>query len=165
MRREWIDWNSFQTQIAFSWTPLHYAVWYSHLDCVGTLLSFGDGKVDDFKARTFMCKSSECDVNARTRNGSTPLHFAAKTGAVHVVELLMSHARVELDATDNDGKTPLQICEVDARQCAQECAEILRAAEKRNYMPKVRNEEFVGLHLIMPQIHRFQSSLWTAATV
>jgi ankyrin repeat protein len=105
----------------YSWTPLHYAAWYNHLDCVGALVTYGDG----------------CDVNARTKNGSTPMHFAARTGNYNVVQLLLSHAHIDIRAKDAEGKTPLAVCESVPKEGWQACAAILRAALTQEEHPKV----------------------------
>ena len=46
------------------------------------------------------------DINARDKNGSTPLHWAARYGQKQVVELLISR-NAEVNARDNSGSTPL----------------------------------------------------------
>jgi ankyrin repeat protein len=56
----------------FGRTALHYAVQAGSAPAVGQLLSW-----------------RACDVNVRTTDGATPLHFAAVSGFVEVAELLI----------------------------------------------------------------------------
>ena len=46
------------------------------------------------------------DVNAKDKDGGTPLHYAAKYGRKETVELLIAKG-ADLNAKDDDGKTPL----------------------------------------------------------
>jgi ankyrin repeat protein len=46
------------------------------------------------------------DVQAKSRYGSTPLHYACKVGKTEVVEALLEKG-ADLHAKDNDGSTPL----------------------------------------------------------
>ncbi len=46
------------------------------------------------------------DVNARGQHGDTPLHAAARSGSVDLVELFLSHG-ADVDARNDEGHTPL----------------------------------------------------------
>lgn len=48
------------------------------------------------------------DVNSRTPNGGTPLHWAAAAGKEDIVELLLREG-ADPAATDSDGETALSI--------------------------------------------------------
>lgn len=47
------------------------------------------------------------DVNQVTMYDSTPLHLAAFTGQIEIVRALLSDPRINVNAQDKDGKTPL----------------------------------------------------------
>lgn len=49
---------------------------------------------------------AETQLNARDKDGRTPLHLAALDGGLDVAEVLLAH-RVEVNAADNLGETPL----------------------------------------------------------
>ncbi len=48
------------------------------------------------------------DVNAKARNGMTPLHRAALFGQKDAAELLLAYG-ADIDAKMNDGSTPLKV--------------------------------------------------------
>ncbi|MEN6427711.1 MAG: ankyrin repeat domain-containing protein [Phycisphaerales bacterium] len=72
--------------IASGATPLHLAA--NECDIVEMLLTRG------------------ADVNARCKNGTTPLHRASSMGEKNAVELLLAHG-ADVNARDQRGRTPL----------------------------------------------------------
>jgi len=66
----------------------------------------------------------ECGVEARGRafDGQTPLFVAARVGSAWVVELLLSHAGIEVNTPDILGRTPLLIA---AANCHEEVVRLL----------------------------------------
>ncbi|MCA7010841.1 ankyrin repeat domain-containing protein [Wolbachia endosymbiont of Tribolium confusum] len=86
------------------WTPLHFAAENSHVDIVKLLIEKG------------------ANVNAAGRDiwilhrwtlyggvlyGWTPLHLATKDGCVEIVNTLLKAKGINVNAADQDGKTPL----------------------------------------------------------
>ncbi|EAX99575.1 hypothetical protein TVAG_104560 [Trichomonas vaginalis G3] len=65
--------------------------------------------------------SKGADINAKTENGSTPLHYAAKEKCKEAAEILISNG-ADINAKDKDGWTPLHY---PARYNNKETAEIL----------------------------------------
>ena len=57
--------------------------------------------------------AAKADVNGKNRDGSSPLHAAAFTGSVAVLELLLAKG-ADAGAKSKDGQTPLQSTEADA---------------------------------------------------
>ncbi|KAL6658477.1 hypothetical protein ACP70R_004063 [Stipagrostis hirtigluma subsp. patula] len=53
-------------------------------------------------------------VDARDRDGNTPLHAAVAAGAPGVVEMLLRKGKVQSDALNNDGHTPFDLAEKSA---------------------------------------------------
>ena len=94
-------------------TPLDLAIRYERLD-VADLLRAQGGEIGTIHgvARNGYLASVQAhldagvDINARDKNGSTPLHWAARYGQKQVVELLISR-NAEVNAKDNSGSTPL----------------------------------------------------------
>lgn len=72
------------------WTTLHDAIMHGEPQLVDTLISKG------------VC------IEAKTRDGSRPLHIAANRGNVSIVRILVT-AGAQLNAKDGDGMTPLHV--------------------------------------------------------
>lgn len=70
-------------------TPLHLAARYSRADATRRLLASG------------------ADVNARDQWGRTALHSAIAADALGVFQILLRHRQTDLDASAQDGSTPL----------------------------------------------------------
>ncbi|GMH40038.1 hypothetical protein BSKO_07942 [Bryopsis sp. KO-2023] len=70
-------------------TPLHYAASKGHHEIIGVLLEAG------------------ASVKVKDITGSTPLHRAASVGKLAAVRVLVEKGNAPLEATDNEGQTPL----------------------------------------------------------
>lgn len=46
-------------------------------------------------------------MNAKNKNGSTPVHLAASNNAVESLKILLSQPTVDVIIKDNNGRTPL----------------------------------------------------------
>lgn len=69
------------------------------------------------------------DPNAKSREGSTPLHSAAYTGDLEIAELLLAHG-ADPNATDPKGHTPLDIAR--DRKNVEVAAALHRASLRRS---------------------------------
>ena len=59
---------------------------------------------------------AKAEVNAKTNNGLTPLHYAARdSGMVFRVEVLVEN-KAEVNEEDNLGKTPLDYAEESGKK-------------------------------------------------
>ncbi|KAI1181241.1 oxysterol-binding protein [Nemania sp. FL0916] len=75
-------------------TVLHLAIQCAELDVVEYVLSNGSGYID---------------VNARDKDGSTPLHVAAAQGRGPIVRLLLEQKDINDAISNNQGKLPLDV--------------------------------------------------------
>lgn len=71
-------------------------------------LGAGDPNIAD------LLLSHKADINARTSDGQTPLHFAAQQGQLQAVEWLLKHG-ADVNARDNKGVTPLSLTKIRNR--------------------------------------------------
>lgn len=90
-------------------SPLHYAAFMGYVKCCSLLIR---------KGAIIECKG---------QNGSSPLHFASREGQSEVVKLLIENG-ASLNSKDKDNDTPLSCAIINEHE---ECAEILREAEKQ----------------------------------
>jgi len=71
------------------WRPLHEAVYEADMNRTRSIVEQG-----------------ECDIDAASKAGISPLHIAVKTRNLPMVEYLLAHG-ADVDAQDNNGYTPL----------------------------------------------------------
>ncbi|EYB97147.1 hypothetical protein Y032_0143g2417 [Ancylostoma ceylanicum] len=91
-----------------SWTPLHYAAFYEHLDAMRALLNSGSA-----------------NVNAQNKGGATALHFAALNGNAYLVELLLSHPGIDMNLRNRDGNRAVDLCKDVPKKAWQDVAKLL----------------------------------------
>eukprot|EP00047_Mylnosiga_fluctuans_P004995 m.237744 g.237744 ORF g.237744 m.237744 type:complete len:969 (-) comp13190_c0_seq1:129-3035(-) len=107
-----------------TWTPLHYAAWHGKESVVRTLMEEWKGA-----------------PAAQTDGGRTALHLAARNGWVDIVRILLACPLVTPSQVDNDGHSPLWLCEQMKVNQWEEVSRLLRnpqgvAAESRfSYEP------------------------------
>ena len=77
-----------QTNIDLEGWTLHRAATENRIDIARSLIARGD------------------DVDARWKDGNTPLHAAASNNSLDVARLLIEHG-ADIEAKDDDGDTPL----------------------------------------------------------
>lgn len=94
-------------------SPLYTAALYRNQDAIDFLLE--QGVVLDIFACCYLGRCAEAEhrlrhdaklVNQRTKDGMTPLHYAARAGHSDVVKVLLKHG-ADTNATDHDGGTPI----------------------------------------------------------
>ncbi|KAM0365745.1 hypothetical protein ACHAPK_009266 [Fusarium culmorum] len=87
------------------WTPLHYACELSRLD---SARHDQDCFLYRDSMRVTTLIANKADVNAKGLDGNTPLHCAAMSGRIHLVELLIE-AGGDINAANFEGRTPLHL--------------------------------------------------------
>jgi hypothetical protein len=75
---------------------------------------------------------------ARTDNGSTALHFAARNGHPEVVKILLACPIVDPIAEDKDGLTPLRLCQTLCLGKWQEVERVLKNPNSQNAVNRFR---------------------------
>lgn len=80
----------------FGYTPLHDAAVNGSTEILDYLLE----------------KTKNSHVNFKANGGYTPLHVAISSGKKESVQVLLNHS-AELDVTDEFGKTPKQVAELN----------------------------------------------------
>ncbi|KAK6728194.1 hypothetical protein RB195_005691 [Necator americanus] len=91
-----------------TWTPLHYAAFYEHLDAMRALLNSGNA-----------------NVNAQNKGGATALHFAALNGNAYLVELLLSHPGIDMNLRNREGNRAVELCKDVPKRAWQDVAKLL----------------------------------------
>ena len=126
----------------FGFTPLYWAAYNGHTECVRLLLAapgIDVNKTNQNGDTPLICAAgmghTECvrlllaapgiDVNKPEKNGWTPLIGAANMGHTECVRLLLAAPRIDVNKAYHDGKTPLYYAE---KYNHNECARLIRAA-------------------------------------
>lgn len=78
-----------KTSTTYNYTPLHHV---SELETVKALLEKG------------------ADINASSKDGTTPLHFHIKRENYNIVRHLIKQPEINLSLKDNKGHTPAYYC-------------------------------------------------------
>jgi ankyrin repeat protein len=73
------------------------------------------------KIRQLLCSPGFDSINAKTDNGWTALHIAARSGYAVTLEVLLSDARTDVCLLNNDGQTALDIASDCGHTAAVEC--------------------------------------------
>ncbi|KAM5157908.1 LOW QUALITY PROTEIN: krev interaction trapped protein 1 [Mantella aurantiaca] len=102
------------------WAPVHYACWYGKVEATSMLLDKG-----------------KCNPNLLNGQLSSPLHFAAGGGHAEIVQILLNHLEIDRHITDQQGRSPLDICEENQQSKWEETGELLKNSLNKPY-EKVR---------------------------
>ncbi len=106
---------------ADGFSPVLYALYNGHADLVEPILDvnpfldvFDAAAVGRTRGLAELLEPEPALVHARSADGSTPLHLAARFDQRDAAELLLEHG-ADTDARDGDGRTPAEVAAGDTR--------------------------------------------------
>lgn len=116
-------------------TILHLAVQCSELSVVEYVLSMAGPDVD---------------INARDRDGNTPLHIASMLGRVPVVRLLLEHNAINDSIANYQGRTPLDLARnPEVFQQLQLSRSLFVDTKMKQIQELVRKEDYGALEILL----------------
>ncbi|KAF6086312.1 hypothetical protein HJG60_008495 [Phyllostomus discolor] len=102
-----------------------------------SMSSVTEDKLGKVEATRILLEKGKCNPNLLNGHLSSPLHFAAGGGHAEIVQILLNHPEVDRHITDQQGKSPLNICEENKQNNWEETAKLLKEAINKPY-EKVR---------------------------
>uniref|UniRef100_A0A8C0XU44 FERM domain-containing protein n=1 Tax=Castor canadensis TaxID=51338 RepID=A0A8C0XU44_CASCN len=102
-----------------------------------SMSSVTEDKYGKVEATRILLEKGKCNPNLLNGQLSSPLHFAAGGGHAEIVEILLSHPEIDRHITDQQGRSPLNICEENKQNNWEEAAKLLKEAINKPY-EKVR---------------------------
>ncbi|RUP44371.1 hypothetical protein BC936DRAFT_149565 [Jimgerdemannia flammicorona] len=109
---------------ALSITPVHWACWYNHLECVRILLSEG-----------------RASAELANKEGQTPLHFAASRGHVEIIACLVQEFRVSPNFTVGKMGTPLDAAKKANKKLAEQALRGFGGATYRDLQKSLKGRK------------------------
>lgn len=147
-----------------NWTPLHFACWNINFKLVN-LLIFNEANVDalarnDLSPLMVVCSQGSeqiakvlinagAQIALRDGGGNSALHYAAKSGSLELVRLLLDTNQFNLKAKNNSGLTPLDLASDSECKKFLELKEADLDKKERETLIKIhtyRNENFAFLN-------------------
>ncbi|XP_062955332.1 krev interaction trapped protein 1 isoform X2 [Cynocephalus volans] len=102
-----------------------------------SMSSVTEDKYGKVEATRILLEKGKCNPNLLNGQLSSPLHFAAGGGHAEIVQILLNHPEVDRHITDQQGRSPLNICEENKQNNWEEAAKLLKEAINKPY-EKVR---------------------------
>uniref|UniRef100_A0A5F9CNY3 KRIT1 ankyrin repeat containing n=1 Tax=Oryctolagus cuniculus TaxID=9986 RepID=A0A5F9CNY3_RABIT len=102
-----------------------------------SMSSVTEDKYGKVEATRILLEKGKCNPNLLNGQLSSPLHFAAGGGHAEIVQILLSHPEIDRHITDQQGRSPLNICEENKQNNWEEAAKLLKEAINKPY-EKVR---------------------------
>uniref|UniRef100_A0A286XBN6 KRIT1 ankyrin repeat containing n=1 Tax=Cavia porcellus TaxID=10141 RepID=A0A286XBN6_CAVPO len=102
-----------------------------------SMSSVTEDKYGKVEATRILLEKGKCNPNLLNGQLSSPLHFAARGGHAEIVQILLSHPEIDRHITDQQGRSPLNICEENKQNNWEEAAKLLKEAINKPY-EKVR---------------------------
>ncbi|KAG8508416.1 Krev interaction trapped protein 1, partial [Galemys pyrenaicus] len=119
--------------------PLHRSACEGDSELLNRLLSerFSVNQYGKVEATRILLDKGKCNPNLLNGQLSSPLHFAAGGGHAEIVQILLNHPEIDRHITDQQGRSPLNICEENKQNNWEEAAKLLKEAINKPY-EKVR---------------------------
>uniref|UniRef100_A0A8C3WEB2 KRIT1 ankyrin repeat containing n=1 Tax=Catagonus wagneri TaxID=51154 RepID=A0A8C3WEB2_9CETA len=102
-----------------------------------SMSSVTEDKYGKVEATRILLEKGKCNPNLLNGQLSSPLHFAAGGGHAEIVQILLNHPEVDRHITDQQGRSPLSICEENKQNNWEDAAKLLKEAINKPY-EKVR---------------------------
>ncbi|XP_010077106.1 PREDICTED: krev interaction trapped protein 1 isoform X2 [Pterocles gutturalis] len=102
-----------------------------------SMSSVTEDKYGKVEATRMLLEKGKCNPNLLNGQLSSPLHFAAGGGHAEIVQILLNHPEIDRHITDQQGRSPLNVCEENKQNEWEETAKLLKEAINRPY-EKVR---------------------------
>uniref|UniRef100_A0A4X1U780 FERM domain-containing protein n=1 Tax=Sus scrofa TaxID=9823 RepID=A0A4X1U780_PIG len=102
-----------------------------------SMSSVTEDKYGKVEATRILLEKGKCNPNLLNGQLSSPLHFAAGGGHAEIVQILLNHPEVDRHITDQQGRSPLNICEENKQNNWEDAAKLLKEAINKPY-EKVR---------------------------
>uniref|UniRef100_A0A8C9USF6 FERM domain-containing protein n=1 Tax=Spermophilus dauricus TaxID=99837 RepID=A0A8C9USF6_SPEDA len=102
-----------------------------------SMSSVTEDKYGKVEATRILLEKGKCNPNLLNGQLSSPLHFAAGGGHAEIVQILLNHPEVDRHITDQQGRSPLNICEENKQNNWEEAVKLLKEAINKPY-EKVR---------------------------
>uniref|UniRef100_A0A669QT13 FERM domain-containing protein n=1 Tax=Phasianus colchicus TaxID=9054 RepID=A0A669QT13_PHACC len=98
-----------------------------------SMSSVTEDKYGKVEATRMLLEKGKCNPNLLNGQLSSPLHFAAGGGHAEIVQILLNHPEIDRHITDQQGRSPLNVCEENKQNEWEETAKLLKDAINKPY--------------------------------
>ncbi|XP_008945682.1 PREDICTED: krev interaction trapped protein 1 isoform X2 [Merops nubicus] len=98
-----------------------------------SMSSVTEDKYGKVEATRMLLEKGKCNPNLLNGQLSSPLHFAAGGGHAEIVQILLNHPEIDRHITDQQGRSPLNVCEENKQNEWEEAAKLLKEAINKPY--------------------------------
>uniref|UniRef100_A0A8B9C155 KRIT1 ankyrin repeat containing n=1 Tax=Anser brachyrhynchus TaxID=132585 RepID=A0A8B9C155_9AVES len=98
-----------------------------------SMSSVTEDKYGKVEATRMLLEKGKCNPNLLNGQLSSPLHFAAGGGHAEIVQILLNHPEIDRHITDQQGRSPLNVCEENKQNEWEETAKLLKEAINKPY--------------------------------
>ncbi|XP_009951306.1 PREDICTED: krev interaction trapped protein 1 isoform X2 [Leptosomus discolor] len=98
-----------------------------------SMSSVTEDKYGKVEATRMLLEKGKCNPNLLNGQLSSPLHFAAGGGHAEIVQILLNHPEIDRHITDQQGRSPLNVCEENKQNEWEETVKLLKEAINKPY--------------------------------
>ncbi|XP_010171239.1 krev interaction trapped protein 1 isoform X2 [Antrostomus carolinensis] len=98
-----------------------------------SMSSVTEDKYGKVEATRMLLEKGKCNPNLLNGQLSSPLHFAAGGGHAEIVQILLNHPEIDRHITDQQGRSPLNVCEENKQNEWEETAKLLKEVTNKPY--------------------------------